>query len=318
MTSLENRRILVTGGAGFLGKRIIDVLHREGVGDIFVPRSATHDLRSFEVTSNLVGDYEPDAIIHAAAVVGGIGANAENPGRFFYDNAAMGMNIVEACRVHGVEKLVTIGTVCSYPKFTEVPFREETLWDGYPEETNAPYGLAKKAVLTQQLGYSEQYALNSIFLMPANLYGPGDNFNPASSHVIPALILKIFEATESGDEAMVAWGTGSPSREFLFVDDAAEGIVQALKYHDDPAPINLGSGVEITIRELVQTLAGIIGFDGEIRWDSTKPDGQPRRCLDVSKARESFGFTAPTQLIDGLTATVDWYRCKQALSSSSL
>jgi GDP-L-fucose synthase len=300
---------MVTGGAGFLGKSVVARLQAAGVAadDIFVPRSKDYDLRTAEGVGAALADGEPEVIIHLAAVVGGIGANRENPGRFFYENAAMGIELMEQARLAGLQKFVQIGTVCSYPKFTPVPFREDDLWNGYPEETNAPYGLAKKMLLVQGQAYRQQYGFDVIHLIPVNLYGPGDNFNPASSHVIPALIKKCVDAREAGDDHIEVWGTGSASREFLYVDDAAEGIVLATERYDDPEPVNLGVGREITIRDLVDLIARLTRFEGEIRWDASKPDGQPRRALDTSRARERFGFTAKTTFEDGLRATIDWY-----------
>jgi GDP-L-fucose synthase len=300
---------MVTGGAGFLGKSVVARLQAAGVAadDIFVPRSKDYDLRTAEGVGAALADGEPEVIIHLAAVVGGIGANRENPGRFFYENAAMGIELMEQARLAGLQKFVQIGTVCSYPKFTPVPFREDDLWNGYPEETNAPYGLAKKMLLVQGQAYRQQYGFDVIHLIPVNLYGPGDNFNPASSHVIPALIKKCVDARQAGDDHIEVWGTGSASREFLYVDDAAEGIVLATERYDDPEPVNLGVGREITIRDLVDLIARLTRFEGEIRWDASKPDGQPRRALDTSRARERFGFTAKTTFEDGLRATIDWY-----------
>ena len=312
---LASRRFLVTGGAGFLGRRIVEQLHQAGCGSVFVPRSARYDLRDREACERAINDARPDVVIHAAAAVGGIGANAERPASYFYDNAIMGLQVVEACRQAGVEKLVTIGTVCSYPKFTPVPFREESLWDGYPEETNAPYGFAKKMLLVQQQAYRRQYGTNSIFLMPANLYGPGDNFDPASSHVIPALIVKFAEAVDGGRSRVDVWGTGQASREFLYVDDAARGILLAAERYDEPEPVNLGNGSELTIAALAETIARILGFAGEIAWDHSKPDGQPRRSLDTSRARERFGFESETPFEQGLRSTVEWYRSE--LSSAA-
>lgn len=305
---LASRRFLVTGGAGFLGRRIVEQLHSAGCTSVFVPRSARYDLREREACERVLGDARPDIVIHAAAAVGGIGANAERPASYFYDNAIMGLQLVEACRRAGVEKLVTVGTVCSYPKFTPVPFREESLWDGYPEETNAPYGLAKKMLLVQQQAYRQQYGTNSIFIMPANLYGPGDNFDPASSHVIPALIVKFAEAVDSGHRQVHVWGTGEASREFLYADDAARGILLAAERYDEPEPVNLGSGSELTIADLAETVSRILGFNGEISWDHSKPNGQPRRRLDTTRASEGFGFDAETPFEDGLRATIEWYR----------
>jgi GDP-L-fucose synthase len=303
-----NRRIMVTGGGGFLGKAVVKRLNAAGVRDVFVPRSAEYDLRTADGVRAALGAGRPDVVIHLAAVVGGIGANRENPGRFFYENAAMGIELMEQARLAGVAKFVQIGTVCSYPKFTPVPFHEDDIWNGYPEETNAPYGLAKKMLLVQGQAYRQQYGFDVIHLIPVNLYGPGDNFDPASSHVIPALIKKCVDATERGDDHIEVWGTGSASREFLYVDDAAEGIVLATERYDDPDPVNLGVGREITIRQLVELIVELTGFRGELRWDATKPDGQPRRALDTSRARERFGFVAKTSFEDGLRATIDWYR----------
>ncbi|MEI8335041.1 MAG: GDP-L-fucose synthase, partial [Chloroflexota bacterium] len=274
----------------------------------FVPRSAEYDLRTKDGIDRALGDSRPDLVIHLAAVVGGIGANRENPGRFFYDNAIMGIQLIEQARLAGVAKFVTVGTVCSYPKFTPVPFREDFIWSGYPEETNAPYGLAKKMLLVQGQAYREQYGFNAIYLIPVNLYGPGDNFDPASSHVIPALIRKCVEARDADADHIDVWGTGSASREFLYVDDAAEGIVLAAERYDDAEPVNLGTGEEITIRHLVSVIVELTAFRGEIRWDASKPDGEPRRALDTSRARKRFGFVARTSLQDGLCLTIDSYR----------
>jgi GDP-L-fucose synthase len=306
VTGLAGRRVMVTGGAGFLGRHVVAKLEAAGAG-VFVPRSADYDLRTREGIERALEAGRPDLVVHLAAVVGGIGANRENPGRFFYDNAVMGIQLMEAARLAEAEKFVQIGTVCSYPKFTPVPFREEDLWNGYPEETNAPYGLAKKMLLVQGQAYREQYGFNVIHLIPVNLYGPGDNFDPASSHVIPALIKKCVDAVETGEDHIDVWGTGSASREFLYVDDAAEGIVLATERYSGAEPVNLGVGREITIRELVALIARLTGFEGEIRWDSTKPDGQPRRALDTSRARERFGFVALTSFEDGLRRTIQWY-----------
>ena len=298
---------MVTGGGGFLGRSVVRRLQSAGVREIFVPRSKDYDLRTAEGVRDALADGEPNVIIHLAAVVGGIGANRENPGRFFYENAAMGIELMEQARVAGVDKFVQIGTVCSYPKFTPVPFREDDLWNGYPEETNAPYGVAKKMLLVQGQAYRQQYGFNVIHLIPVNLYGPGDNFDPASSHVIPALIKKCVDARNTGADHIEVWGTGSASREFLYVDDAAAGIVLATERYDGADPVNLGVGREITIRDLVTLIVKLTRFDGEIRWDATKPDGQPRRALDTSRARERFGFEAKTTFEDGLRATVAWY-----------
>jgi len=306
------RRVMVTGGGGFLGRAVVRRLEAAGADRIFVPRSRDYDLRTREGIERALADGRPQLVIHLAAVVGGIGANRENPGRFFYENAIMGIELMERARLASVEKFVTIGTVCAYPKFTPVPFREDDLWNGYPEETNAPYGLAKRMLLVQGQAYRAQYGFNAIYLLPVNLYGPGDNFDPASSHVIPALIKKCVDAVESGADHIDVWGTGSASREFLYVDDAAEGIVLAAERYDGAEPVNLGTGQEITIRELVELIAEATGFTGEIRWDPTKPDGQPRRALDTGRAREAFGFAAATGFRDGLAATVAWYAGQRA------
>jgi GDP-L-fucose synthase len=299
------RRVMVTGGGGFLGTAVVKRLQASGADRIFVPRSKDYDLRTKEGVDRALSDGRPQLIIHLAAVVGGIGANRENPGRFFYDNAIMGIQLMEQARLAGVEKFVTIGTVCAYPKFTPVPFHEDELWNGYPEETNAPYGLAKKMLLVQGQAYRAQYGFNVIHLIPVNLYGPGDNFDPASSHVIPALIKKCVDARDSGADHIDVWGTGSASREFLYVDDAADGIVLAGELYDDAEPVNLGTGQEIAIRELVELIAEVTGFKGEIRWDTTKPDGQPRRALATDRAREAFAFVARTPLREGLRRTIE-------------
>jgi len=306
------RRVMVTGGAGFLGTSVVRRLESAGATDVFVPRSRDYDLRTQEGVGDALRDGRPDLVIHLAAVVGGIGANRENPGRFFYENAIMGIELLEQTRRAGVEKFVTIGTVCSYPKFTPVPFHEDDLWIGYPEETNAPYGLAKKMLLVQGQAYRQQYGFDVIHLIPVNLYGPGDNFDPASSHVIPALIKKCVDAVERGEPFIEVWGTGSASREFLYVEDAAEGIVLGAERYDDAEPVNLGVGSEITVRDLVGKISAASGFGGEVRWDPSKPDGQPRRALDTSRAKDRFGFVAGTTFDDGLRATVDWYKAQRA------
>lgn len=298
---------MVTGGAGFLGRSVVRRLEGVGVRDIFIPRSADYDLRTTQGVAAALSIARPEVVIHLAAVVGGIGANRENPGRFFYENAAMGIALMEQSRLAGVEKFVQIGTVCSYPKFTPVPFREDDLWNGYPEETNAPYGTAKKMLLVQGQAYREQYDFDVIHLIPVNLYGPSDNFDPASSHVIPALIKKCIDARDAGDDHIVVWGTGSASREFLYVDDAAEGIVLATERYDGAEPVNLGVGREITIRDLVTLIVKLTGFRGEVRWDPSKPDGQPRRALDTSRAMERFGFRAATSFEEGLRRTIASY-----------
>lgn len=314
---IAGRRVTVTGGAGFLGRSVVRRLEAAGAGDVFVPRSTDYDLRTAEGVRRALADGRPDVVIHLAAVVGGIGANRENPGRFFYENAAMGIELMEQARHAGVSKFVQIGTVCSYPKFTPVPFREDDLWNGYPEETNAPYGLAKKMLLVQGQAYREQYGFDVIHLIPVNLYGPGDNFNPSSSHVIPALIKKAVDARERGDDHIEVWGTGSASREFLYVDDAAEGIVLAADRYDGGDPVNLGVGREITIRDLVELIVRLTRFEGEIRWDPSKPDGQPRRALDTSRARERFGFVAKTSFEDGLRKTIEWYDSARGASAGA-
>jgi GDP-L-fucose synthase len=305
--ALAGRRVMVTGGAGFLGRAVVERLGTADVADVFVPRSTRYDLRTVEGVRDALSDGKPQLVIHLAAVVGGIGANRDNPGSFFHDNAVMGIHLMEESRLVGIEKFVQIGTVCSYPKFAPVPFREESLWDGYPEETNAPYGLAKKMLLVQGQAYREQYGFNVIHLIPVNLYGPGDNFDPATSHVIPALIKKCIDARESGAGHIDAWGTGSASREFLYVHDAADGITLAADGYDDADPVNLGTGREIAIRDLAVLIARLTRFDGDIHWDASKPDGQPRRALDVSSARQRLGFVARVGLEQGLQATISWF-----------
>lgn len=330
MTSLSNKRITVTGGAGFLGSFVVEKLRERGCKDIFVPRSKDYDLVKNDDCKRLYKDARPDIVIHLAARVGGIGANRSNPGKYFYDNLMMGVQMMELGRQEGIEKLVAIGTICAYPKFTPVPFKEEDLWNGYPEETNAPYGLAKKMLLVQAQAYRQQYGFNAIYLLPVNLYGPGDNFDLDSSHVIPALIRKCVEAKNSEDEIKVkvessqhqpkpqpvlsqpqpsitVWGTGKPTREFLYVEDAAEAIILAAERYNSPDPVNLGSGYEISIRDLAELIASLTGFRGNIIWDTTKPDGQPRRKLDTSRAEKEFGFKARIPLEEGLQKTIDWY-----------
>ena len=304
----RRQRVVVTGGAGFLGSFVVEALRERGCPPPFVPRSREYDLRKEADIARMLADARPDLIIHLAAVVGGIGANRENPGRFFYDNLVMGAQLMEGARQAGVAKFVAIGTVCSYPKFGPVPFREEDLWNGYPEETNAPYGLAKKMLLVQSQAYRKQYGFNSIFLLPVNLYGPGDNFDPSSSHVIPALIRKGVEAAETGASEIVVWGTGRATREFLYVADAAEGIVLAAERYDESEPVNLGTGTEISIKDLVTLIARQTGFTGRITWDTGKPDGQPRRMLDTARAAQHFGFVAKTSFEEGLGKTIAWYR----------
>lgn len=308
-------RILVTGGSGFLGRHLVKQLEAFANVQIFAPRRESYDLVEIANVRRLLDDTRPDLIIHLAAVVGGIGANQQNPGRFFYENLIMGAQLIEQARVSGVRKFLGLGTVCAYPKFTPVPFREDDLWNGYPEETNAPYGLAKKMMLVQSQSYRQQYGFNSIFLLPANLYGPGDNFDPASSHVIPALIRKCVEARDRGDGFVDVWGTGNASREFLYVEDCAEAIVKAAAVYDEAEPVNIGSGSEIKISELVKLIARLTGFEGEIRWLTDKPDGQPRRSLDVSRAAEKFGFKARTPFDVGLTRTIAWYQESNAMQN---
>jgi GDP-L-fucose synthase len=313
---LPSKRILVTGGAGFLGSHIVERLRSIGCAQISVPRRRDCDLTQQANIERLMRELRPQIVIHAAAAVGGIGANRDNPGRFFYENAIMGVQLIEACRVHGVEKTVVLGTICAYPKFTPLPFCEETLWDGYPEETNAPYGIAKKALLVQCQAYREQYGMNAIFLLPVNLYGPRDNFDLHSSHVIPALVRKCLEARSSGAAEIVLWGDGSPTREFLYVDDAAEAVVMATQRYDGAGPVNIGIGEEVSIRDLALKIAALTGFAGRIVWDRTKPNGQPRRCLDVSRAEREFGFRARTSLDEGLEKTIGWYKLQRSSAAA--
>ena len=309
---LSTQRVCVTGGAGFLGTHLVQKLKEHGAKEIFVPRHQDYDLVKEADIQRMVDDARPDVIIHLAAKVGGIGANREKPGEFFYDNLMMGVQLIHNAWKKGVSKFVAVGTICAYPKYTPIPFKEEDLWNGYPEETNAPYGLAKKMLLVQSQAYREQYGYNSIFLLPVNLYGPGDNFNPASSHVIPALIRKYLEAKEQGASEIVAWGDGSPTREFIYVDDAAEGITLATMRYNSSDPVNIGSSFEISIKDLTELIARLTGFEGEIRWDTSKPNGQPRRKLDTSRAKERFGFEARTNFEDGLRRTIEWYANERA------
>ena len=313
MTFWSQQRVVVTGGAGFLGRHVVDALSRRIAADVFVPLRRDFDLREREAILDLLAQARPTMVIHLAASVGGIGANRAHPAEFFYDNLMMGTQLLHESWRAGVDKFVAIGTVCSYPKLTPIPFREEDLWNGYPEETNAPYGLAKKMLLVQSEAYREQYGYNSIFLLPVNLYGPHDDFDLESSHVIPALIRKCLEAQQRGDEEIVAWGDGSPTREFLFVEDAAEGILLAAECYNESDPVNLGSGREISIRDLLSLIARLTGYQGRIRWDTEKPNGQPRRALSVERAYERFGFRATTDFEEGLRRTIDWYR--EALAS---
>ena len=331
MSFWSNKRVLVTGAAGFLGSFVVEKLQERGCKDIFVPRSKDYNLVEMEPVKRLYRDAKPDIVIHLAAVVGGIGANRANPGKFFYDNLVMGVQMMEVGRQVGLKKFVAIGTICAYPKFTPIPFKEENLWNGYPEETNAPYGLAKKMLLVQAQAYRQQYGFNAVYLLPVNLYGPGDNFDSESSHVIPALIRKCLEAKNFQAKAKVqlenhslnlnltegsqpqpghsvtVWGTGEATREFLYVEDAAEGILLAAERYNKPDPVNLGAGFEITIKDLVKIIARLTEFKGQIIWDATKPDGQPRRMLDVSRAEKEFGFKVKTSLEEGLGKTIDWY-----------
>ena len=307
MTNLISKRVVVTGGSGFLGSHLVERLRMSGCSNVFAPAHKELDLTRNDDVERLFEEHKPEVLIHGAAVVGGIGANRANPGRFFYENAIMGIQLIESARRHGVEKTVVLGTICAYPKFTPVPFREEDLWNGYPEETNAPYGLAKKMMLVQCQAYREQYGMNAVFLLPVNLYGPRDNFDLQSSHVIPALIRKCVEAIQEGREEIVLWGDGSPTREFLYVDDAVDGIILAAEKYDKPDPVNLGSGMEISIRDLAAMIAEMTGFKGNIVWDTNQPNGQPRRCLAVSKAEKEFGFKAATPFETGLRKTIDWY-----------
>ncbi|NWJ96438.1 MAG: GDP-L-fucose synthase [Chloroflexi bacterium] len=307
MLLLKEKRVLVTGGNGFLGQHIVAKLKEAGCNQVFTPSKRDYDLREMEQIRLLFKELKPQVIIHAAAVVGGIGANMEHPGDFFYDNLIMGIQLMEQARLNQVEKFVSVGTVCAYPKYTQVPFKEEDLWNGYPEETNAPYGLAKKMLLVQSQAYRQQYGFDGIFLLPVNLYGPGDNFNPASSHVIPALIKKCVDANQTGQTEIVVWGDGSPTREFLYVEDAAEGIVRATQHYDKAAPVNLGSGEEHSIRELIENIVEQTEFKGQIVWDATKPNGQPRRKLDTSRAEQEFGFKSSTNFVKGLKKTIEWY-----------
>lgn len=308
MSNITNKRIVVTGGAGFLGSYIVERLRLRGCRNIYIPRSKDYDLVQMGAVKKLYADFKPEIVIHLAAKVSGIGINVKNPGTFFYDNLMMGTQLMEAGRQAYVEKFVAVGTICSYPVLTPVPFREKDIWNGYPEEETAPYGMAKKMLLVQSQAYRKQYGFNSIFLMPVNLYGPGNNFDPESSHVISASIKKCIDAVREGKNEITIWGKGTVSREFLYVDDAAEGIILATERYDKPDPVNLGTGVEISIKKLVGIIADLTGFEGRVIWDKSKPDGQPRRCLDISRAYKEFGFKAKTALKDGLVKTIQWYK----------
>lgn len=308
MSTIEpETKICVTGGKGFLGSHLVANLRSRGYRNVFIPSEEYYDLRKLAAIKRMFDDFDAEIVIHLAAVVGGIGANRMYPGKFFYDNLIMGTQLMEQSRIRGIGKFVSIGTICAYPKHTPVPFREEELWNGYPEETNAPYGLAKKMLLVQGQAYRQQYGFNSIFLLPVNLYGPGDNFDPASSHVIPALIKKCVDARDMGQRSITVWGTGNATREFLFVKDAAEGIALAMESYDSPEPVNLGAGFEISIKDLVSLIVGLTGFEGAVEWDTSKPDGQPRRMLDTSRAAQQFGFKAKTALVNGLRDTIKYY-----------
>ena len=310
MSFWSGKKVIVTGGAGFLGQVVVKELKSKGCTRIIVPRSKDFDLRKTSAIRKLYSQVKVDMVIHLAAVVGGIGANMKNPGKFFYDNLMMGVELIEQARQFAIPKFVAIGTICAYPKFTPVPFKEKNLWNGYPEETNAPHGIAKKALSVQSQAYREQYGFNSIFLLPVNLYGPGDNFDLQTSHVIPALIRKCVQAKRRGDKSMTVWGTGKPTREFLYVNDAARGIVMAAEKYNSSEPVNLGAGFEISIKDLVKKIVKMTGFKGQVIWDKTKPDGQPRRCLDTSKAYKEFGFKAKVSFEEGLKKTIRWYTSK--------
>ncbi|MBM4135088.1 MAG: GDP-L-fucose synthase [Nitrospira sp.] len=303
----QNKRVVVTGGAGFLGSFVVEKLRQRRCREIFIPRSKDYDLVDMEAVKRLYRETRPDIVVHLAARVGGIGANLANPGKFFYDNLLMGVQLLEVGRLVGIEKFVAIGTICAYPKFTPVPFKEDDLWNGYPEETNAPYGLAKKMLLVQAQSYRQQYGFNSIVLLPVNLYGPRDNFDLETSHVIPAIIRKCCEARERGADSIVVWGDGSPTREFLYVEDAAEGILLAAERYNGPDPVNLGSGMEISIKDLIDLIAWLTGYKGEVRWDTARPNGQPRRSLDTGRADKLFGFRVQVPFEEGLRRTVAWY-----------
>ena len=307
MSIAKSDKIVITGGGGFLGKVVVAKLREAGYENLVIPRRSEFDFTREPDAERLYAAHQPNVVLHMAAEVGGIGANRDNPGRYFFANMAMGLHLIEAARRHGLKKFVQVGTICAYPKFTPVPFKESDLWNGFPEETNAPYGVAKKALLVMLQGYRQQYGLNGVYVLPVNLYGPGDNFDLRTSHVIPALVRKCVEARRRGDKEIIAWGTGSASREFLYVDDCADGIIASMLRYDSPDPMNLGSGREITIKDLTHLVARLARFEGKITWDTSKPDGQPRRCLDVTRAREQLGFVARTTLEDGLAKTIAWY-----------
>jgi GDP-L-fucose synthase len=307
VSEFKSKNIVVTGGAGFLGSHVVENLKAKGYKNIHIPVVEKYDLTKHEAITAMLDAYKPDAVIHLAAVVGGIGANRENPGKYFYENIMMGTQLMEECRLFGIDKFVALGTICAYPKHTPVPFKEENLWEGYPEETNAPYGLAKKMMLVQSQAYREQYGFNSIYLLPVNLYGPKDNFDPKSSHVIPAIIKKCVDAIREGSDHITAWGTGKATREFLYVDDCAEAVILALEAYNKSEPVNIGAGFEISMKDLTELIVRLTGFKGEIRWDSSQPDGQPRRCLDTTEAEKEFGFKAKMGFEEGLKKTIDWY-----------
>ncbi|MEB2333970.1 MAG: GDP-L-fucose synthase [Anaerolineaceae bacterium] len=311
-TYWQNKKVIVTGGSGFLGSFVVEKLQQRGAADIFVPRSSQYDLRSSDGIAKTLNDFKADMVIHLAALAGGIGANMRRPAEFFYDNLMMGVPLLHQAWKNGIEKFVAVGSICSYPKFTPIPFKEEELWNGYPEETNAPYGLAKKMLLVQSQAYRQQYGYNSIYLMPVNLFGPRDNFDLATSHVIPALIRKTVEATERGDTEIPAWGDGSPTREFLYVEDAADGIITAAENYNGAEPVNLGSGYEISIKDLVEMTARMIGFTGKIVWQTDKPNGQPRRALDVNRAKEYFGWSAQVPFEEGMRRTIEWFKTNRS------
>lgn len=308
----QDKKVIVTGGSGFLGSFVVEKLKQRGAAEVFVPRSSQYDLRQTEGITRMLQDFKADMVIHLAALAGGIGANRARPAEFFYNNLMMGVPLLHQAWENDIEKFVAVGSICSYPKFTPLPFKEENLWDGYPEETNAPYGLAKKMLLVQSQSYRQQYGYNSIYLMPVNLYGPGDNFNLETSHVIPALIRKAIEATERGDQEILAWGDGSPTREFLYVEDAAEGIVTAAENYNGSEPVNLGSGQEISIKNLVELVVKLTNFEGQIMWQTDKPNGQPRRALDVSRAKEYFGWSAQVPFEEGMRRTIEWFRANRS------